>query len=157
MAKIKLECYGPVGLSRKSESLWEDIWASWKVKPGRKNYKMISPCIVSKTDLENKLKYLREYVEPEGYVEKLKELGLEEIKYNPEDDIKEYEKILDILNKGEFYIEDYNDELTEIYSPKNYIDKNESERILHYLLTKYYNLKNIKFKWKRPKFIAIST
>ena len=33
MPTIKAICHGAVGANRTCESLWEDVWISWKVKP----------------------------------------------------------------------------------------------------------------------------
>ena len=58
--EIKVNCRGQISISSKYESPWEDVWLSWKGKPGRKKYYSILR-LSSKTECESKLKIKLEY------------------------------------------------------------------------------------------------
>jgi len=58
--EIKVTCWGSIALSDKYKSYWEDVWLTWKGKPGRKKYYSILR-LSSKTECESKLKIKLEY------------------------------------------------------------------------------------------------
>lgn len=128
MPKINVTCYGPIANSKKSKSIWEDVWISWN-KPNRKGRKEKThrgPCLCSLTDLKN---------EPD-----------------PES------PTVEILIQQGYYIPDPNSEIPEIYTSKEYIDRQEAENMIVYLLTNYYGMKeeHVWFKWKRTDLVIYS-
>lgn len=141
--KITIRCYGPVAVGKQYESPWEDVWIYWKGKPGKKKY-CIALCLHSKTSLE-----------------KDHEINLELEKDHPgewKDEIQQTEKALETINKGEYYIDDLKDdlggEIPNIYSPKEWLNREEAERMLSFIL-KLKGINNPKFIWRKPKIIVI--
>lgn len=151
MPKVVVDCFGPINQSRKAKSLWEDVWLTWRVKPKRKNKKHVEPTLISKKDLERDIRLHKEELE-----DCKKENETNTIIDFIKKDLSRNLKILDELEKGNIYIEyNPNDNIPNIYTPKDYIDKNEAERMCKKLLEEYYDLQNIIFKWKRSNLVII--
>jgi len=140
--KITVDCHGPIAVSKKYQSPWEDVWLSWTGKPGRKKY-YLAPCLISKPYAESEhewnLKYSKEHPDPFW-----------------EEELKQYVIILKTLESNEIYIEDINDDISSIYTQKDFIDRNEAEKMIAFFM-KLHGFNAIRCKWNRPKFIAIPT
>lgn len=128
MPKINVTCFGPIANSKKSMSIWEDVWISWNNpnRKGRKEKICLGPCLCSLTDLRN---------EPDPQSPTVNE-----------------------LIHQEYCIPDPDSEIPEIYTSKEHIDRQEAENMIVYLLTNYYDMekKNIWFKWKRTDLVIYS-
>jgi len=136
--KITVKCYGPIGINKTYQSSWEDVWLSWTDKPGRKKY-YLAPCLCSKTDLK------RDYqIELE-----LKEDGILSF-------LKQTEDALKFVNNNKIYVYVHNDykNIPTIYSPKDFIDRAEAERMISEVM-KLHGYDSIICKWKRPKTVII--
>lgn len=148
MPKVNVTCTGPIAVSRKYSCIWEDVYINWNVKPGRKNKKYLAPTLMSRTDVERDL---------EIETKELKEAKDEDIVFI-ETEIEYNKEILQELDKGNIFIQkDMDDTVPDVVTPKEYIDRDEAERMLTKLLEEWFDLKNIKFKWKRPNFVVTPT
>ena len=138
--EIKVKCYGPITLSSNYESPWEDVWLSWKGKPGRKKY-YLGPCLSSKTDAESE-----------------HEINLECQEKHPDiewdEEIEKSRETLEVINNGEIYIDDNHSTIPNVYSPKEFINRKEAERMIVKLLETR-GVKNIKCNWLKPKMIIV--
>lgn len=148
MPKVNVLCTGPIAISRKYCCTWDDVWINWNVKPGRKNKKYLAPTLMSRTDIERDLEnHKKEF-------EELKEKESDDIVFI-ETEIEYDKEILQELDKGNIFIQkDMDDLIPDVVSPKEYINKDEAERMLTKLLEEWFGLKNIRFKWKRPKLVV---
>ncbi|MFW6046953.1 MAG: hypothetical protein ACOCP4_04115 [Candidatus Woesearchaeota archaeon] len=141
--KITVKSVSPIAAHRWYETLWDDVFLSWSCKPGRSVYK-IAPMIGSRKDLEYQ------------YEDMIK-LQKNASDYDYSKEINDIKKALDYINSyNKIYIENPNDPITEIYTPREYIDKNEAEKMISELM-KHYGFNEIRCKWKRPKMFVIST
>ena len=139
--EIKVTCWGSIALSDKYKSYWEDVWLTWKGKPGRKKY-YLGPCLCSKTEAESELSVSIECQKKHPNIDWSK-------------DIKISKKSLESINNGEIYIDDVNSKIPNVYSPKELIDRKEAEKMISKLL-KIYNIKNVKYDWIKPKVLVTS-
>lgn len=152
MSKVTMYCHGIISESYKNKSLWEDIWLTWNIKPGRKNKKCIGPTLISKKDLEYDIEDCK--IQIPKYIKMNENSSLINFVKN---ELNKNLYILNELEKNNIYIEETNEkDLHNLYTAKEYIDKKEAERLCKKLLEDHYGLKNIIFKWKRPK-ITIQT
>lgn len=144
--KITVSCCGPIALGKRNnyEVPWEDVYLSWSGKPKGKKYR-IAPVIVSKTDAEHEYKLLKELQEENPDYDFSEEINILE---NALKHIKEYNQI---------YIHDPNDPLCAIYTPKEYIDRKEAERMIRELMVNHYGFNEIICKWKRPRLVILPT
>ncbi|MFW6242878.1 MAG: hypothetical protein ACOC2W_01855 [bacterium] len=140
--KITVGTWSPIAVHKWYESIWDDVQLSWSVKPGR-SVRKISPMLGSKKDAENEYKDLID-------------MQNESSDFDYSEEINNIKKIIDYMNEyNEIYIEDPDDPITEVYTPKDYIDKKEAERMIAKLM-KHYGFDEIRCKWKRPKIFVIS-
>lgn len=137
---ITIRCYGPIAVNKQYKSLWEDIWLSWTGKPGRTKY-YLGPTLLSKTEAYN------EY-----------ELNLDCKKHHPEidweDEIRKSQIAINSIEGDAIYIEDPADEIPNIYSPREYIDRVEAESMIAAIM-KSKGFDKIRCKWVRPKLIIV--
>ena len=138
--QIKVRCYGPITVDPDYPSLWEDVYLSWTQKPGRKRME-IAPCLVSKTDLISDLLTHKN----------MQEDGAADFS----EDIERLEKALSTIENGHYYIYDKDNPLTDMCTPKEYIDKKEAEKMIRLIMIEY-GYDNVKLKWERPKMVIIS-
>jgi len=138
--KITIRCYGPIALNRKYKSPWEDFYLSWTGKPGRKKYRL-APYLCSRPDIEW---HHRRDLETQ---EKNEDADLGQR-------ILQDTLILEALGKGRIYIEDGDTYLPNVYTPAEFIDRAEAERLIAELM-KLRGFDKIRCKWKRPKVIVI--
>jgi hypothetical protein len=138
--KITVACTGPIAVSPKYESPWEDVWLSWKAKPGRKKY-YLAPCLQGRIDA------VQEH-----------EINLECKEKYPEDDwdkeIENSKAVLEAMSLGKIYVADPESDMPAIYTPKDFIDRAEAEKMIVHLMG-LHGVKNIKCVWKKPEFIII--
>jgi len=140
--KITINSVSPLAVHKWYETIWDDVYLSWSVKPGR-SIRKIAPMIGSRKDLEYEYKDMID-------------MQNESPDFDYSEEINNFKKIIDYMNDyNEIYIEDPDDPITEIYTPKDYIDKKEAERMIAKLM-KYYGFNEIRCKWKRPKMFVIS-
>lgn len=137
--KITVKCYGPISINSEYKSPWEDIWLSWTDKPGRKKY-YCGPTLICKPTLESDLKISLEC--KKDYID-----GFDK-------EIEEYTNALAILKHIDIYIPMFNDDIPNIYTSKDYINRQEAERMIAELM-KVYGYNDIVCKWKRSKFVII--
>ena len=141
--EIKVRCYGPIAVSKQYESPWEDVWLSWKGKPGRKKY-YLGPCLKSRTECKSDL-----------------EINLDCQKDYPEhdwsDDIKRNKLALAAIKSGKIFIDDNYPTIPDICSPKEFINRKEAEVMIGVVLKEMYDIKNIKCNWLKPNIIIIPT
>ena len=137
--KVHVFCFGPIAVSRNAKSIWEDVWISWKIKPGRKNYKRIAPQLFSRTELTRDEIPLDDY-EIAFNNKMLKRLETEDIVYDEDDRVA-----------GSSI------EMPTIITGKVNVTKDETERMLRRYFSKKGFDNPIYFKWYRPKIIVIPT
>jgi len=138
--KINVNCFGPIAVSKKYSSPWEDVWLSWTGKPGRKKYRL-APCLCGKLEAEQELELTLECKE------KYPEIDWDE-------DIQKSELALMEISNGNIYVEDPKDKITNIYTPKDCIDREEAEKMIRILMESH-GFDLIRLKWNRPKLIVI--
>ena len=141
--EIKVTCWGSIALSDKYKSYWEDVWLTWKGKPGRKKYYSILR-LSSKTECESKLKIKLEYQKKYHYLDYINEIDV-------------CEKILTSINNGQIYIDYMYSNIPNVHSPKEFIDRKEAEVMIGVVLKEIYDIKNIKCNWLKPSIIIIPT
>lgn len=138
--KITVASYGPIAVSSKYESPWEDVYLSWTAKPGRKKYR-IAPCLCSKSEAE------REH-----------RINLKCRAENPEmdwsDDINHSTLALEAIALKGIYIDGPDSDIPNVYSPAEFIDRIEAERMIAEVM-KLHGFNSIRCKWKRPKIVVI--
>lgn len=133
--KITVKCYGPIAVGREHRSSWEDVWLSWTGKPGRKKY-YLGPTLVSRTALEQDHQI--------------------NIKCRFNDEIVRTSEVLKQVLAGNSWVDWSNPNIPTIYSPKEWIDRDEAERMIGELML-HHGFTSIRCKWKRPKMIIIPT
>lgn len=138
--KITVDCYGPIAVGRKYQSPWEDVWLSWKAKPGRKKY-YLAPCLIGKIDAEQS-----------------HELNLECVKIHPDtnwtEEIEQSKAAVEATSLGKIFIADPESAIPNVYTPKDFIDRAEAEKMIACLM-KLHGVKNIKCVWRKPRFIVV--
>jgi|WetSurSiteA1Bulk_404760.scaffolds.fasta_scaffold00048_26 hypothetical protein len=154
--KILISGHGPLnyrGIEKDYSVLWEDLWISTKLRPGRR-FKA-APTMLSRDDLEGEIYFLdqpstyEKYKEYKEYAEKEKEV---------------YKNILsNVLNDSIYidYIEDGGSKFPNIYTNKERINKKEAERMLSVYLDKALptskGKRRYKFVWKPTDIVIIPT
>jgi hypothetical protein len=138
--KITVSCSGPIALSPKNQSPWEDVWLYWTGKPGRKRY-CLGPWLCSKSHTE------REYKSCLAF-----QADNHDLDYSEE--IKQYGTALEAIRLGNIHIEDPNGKMPNIYTPAEFIDRVEAERLIAFLM-KLHGFENIHCKWLKPKMVII--
>lgn len=134
--KITVSCYGPIAVSRKYQSRWEDVSLSWTGKPARKKYQLVVS-LFSKPAAERYHQELIAHKQDEGSNDKIDQSRL----------------AIEAIDQGILHlIRDGGDNLPDVYTPKDVIDRNEAERMIAAVM-KSRGFENIRCKWKRPKFI----
>ena len=141
--EIKVTCWGSIALSDKYKSYWEDVWLTWKGKPGRKKYYSILR-LSSKTECESKLKIKLEYQKKYHYLDYINEIDV-------------CEKILTSINDGQIYIDCIHSNIPKVHSPKEFIDRKEAEVMIGVVLKEMYDIKNIKCNWLKSNIVIIPT
>lgn len=125
--KIKVSCCGPIAFSKKHQSPWEDVWLSWTEKPGRKKCS-IAHTLIGRADLERTLEY-------------------------DEDGTKELKTALVHAKNGCYFVAPF-ENMSNVYTPKEFIDREEAERMISKVM-KEYGFKSIVCKWLRQKLLII--
>jgi hypothetical protein len=137
---IHVSCWGPIAFSNKYKSPWEDVWISWTGKPGRTKYRL-APCLISLTDLKDNI-----------------ELTQTLQKENPDidwsDEIEELTNAFENTFLGNIFVANPKDKLTNIYTPMEFITREEANNMIRELM-KFYNFDKIRIKWSRPKMLVI--
>lgn len=144
--KIIVKCHGPISINSEYQSPWEDVWLSWTDKPRRTKY-YCGPTLICKPTLESDLKISLEC--KKDYADNNYDLqnGFDK-------EIEEYTNALAILEHIDIHIPIFNDDIPNIYTSKDYIDRQEAERMIAELM-KVYGYDDIVCKWKRSKFVII--
>jgi len=134
---IRVSCYGPIALYPEYMSPWEDIWITYKVRR-KKVHK--GPCFIAGVDDE---------IEKENFfIEKLGHTDREIL-----DDLLAIKKRFDA---GEKYVIQNDDDMPNIYINCDGLTKKEVEKAIEWYLRKKDVLESIpRFRWNKPKFIAI--
>jgi len=134
--KIIVESSSYLAIYKDYKTPWEDVWLTTTVKPGRKKLKL-APCLIGRKSLEDDLLWEKKFK-------------------NEDNDLfsqEEYDhckNVLKIINKEEYFYHYFNDKnILDIYSPKDYIDREEAEKMIGELMKKYL-VDSVKCKWKRP-------
>jgi len=119
---------------------WADVWISFRTRPNKPHY--YGPTLLTKKCVERDLKSYLELQEENPELDWSYEIELERIQLK----LLETEEIIVEIPKK------YST-MGEIITNKEYIDRKEAERMLTYYVNEL-GYKNLKFIWKRSKFIA---
>lgn len=135
--KITVRTHGPLSVSQTQVVPWEDVYITWTGKPGRTTY-FAYPCLCGKSsaEIDQQINF---------------EVQTEHPEFDLSEDIDELQKALDSINNGEIYVVDHANKITEIFTPKQMIDRREAEKMISTLM-KHYGFDDIKCKWKRTKY-----
>lgn len=140
--EILLDCHGPIAVSPKYESPWEDVWLTFKRRPNR--VERLGPCLVSRANLEWELQGHREYFAEHPKADWLHETLAQE------------EAILARLREQPYVLEPLSRPgIPNIYTRAASIDRAEAERMLAWYLAEAYDIREPKFRWKRPRVVII--
>lgn len=127
--------HGPIFCGKQYKSPWEDVWIRWKE---RRKTKYHAPVLISlplaRFDLSVAEELVKKYPEEKEF----------------RDDLVSLQGIISTLEAGAYYIKDF-DKFPTLYTPKDYIDQAEAEKLLSMLLIEH---KNLKFDWRRPKIVV---
>jgi len=134
--QITVACHGPIAVSRKYRSPWEDVRLSWTGKPGRKKYHLV----VSLFSKPSAVRYHRELTAHDGDGESDEQMHQSGLAIEAMDHGKRH-----LIMTG-------CDNLPDVYSPEEFIDRAEAERMIADVM-RANGYENIRCKWKRPKFI----
>lgn len=136
---------------------WDDVYLTWKGKPGRKTYRA-SPCLECDAEVKMDLKMHEEIRNREGEWNALDSLRTapratkeERQSWYREDDAV-YMQVLKDLETSEFAESGKGAGLC-IYTKSVGINKREAERMMAWWLEKHYGIRNPKFVWNKPKTI----
>lgn len=139
--RIYCYCHGLLPLYPDVLSPWEDVWLRWKGKPGRTVYHA-APC----------LECHREVVFDLELHKKIREADPQRAGWYREDDA-EYHAVLKALETNEFACSGEGAGLS-IYTKEKGINRKLAERMMAWWLEKEHGIKNPKFVWDRPEFVA---
>jgi len=120
--KVIVNCFGPIAFGQDYQSPWEDVWLQWTTKPGRRKIRW-APCLVSRSYANAAQEFDPDY----------------------------YSQPLQAVASGDIFIVDPKSETTEIFTPADYVDRAEAERMITTLVTAISGPQPVRFKWKRPK------
>lgn len=138
--KILVRCHSPLAVDRKCDVEWSDVWLSWTDKPGRKKY-YLAPCLCSKSsldlDIEVQNKCTADYPDLDW-----------------RDETEMLAKASEAVGAGRIYIEDSPNGTPTIYSPMEYINRDEAERMIAEVM-KLHGYNDIVCKWKRTKIVGV--
>jgi hypothetical protein len=136
--KITVISLGVIAVGPQYETLWDDVWLTTTIKPGRTKLRL-APCLISRAKVE-------EDYETDQALQKRHPDG------DWDEDVKKWEKILSILKTKDLYIEDPANTLTNIYTSSELINRDAAEKMIAALL-KNYGFESIMCKWKRPPIV----
>jgi len=143
---IRLFCYGPITISNKVKSGWEDVWIQYKV--GKKKLKKEGPTLISYPDLIQDIKSNKDMLEKNKNA-----LWAESVKEN----LKIFEiakSCLDNDNQFTMFKDDSYPDIPVIITRKEWINKEHAEEMITWYLRKIGVLKSEpRFRWNKPKFI----
>lgn len=140
--KIELNCYGPIAVDKTAECLWEDVYMYWTQKPGRKK-KRVWAVLDAKVNIKKDI---------DGY-KRMNEDGVVDVS----EEIDEMEEILKEVEKGEIFVRIEDDDYVDIYTPKDFINREEAEKMMTEYLRKIGMNNELRFKWRRTNFIIMPT
>ena len=138
--KIIVESSSYLAIYKDYKTPWEDVWLITTIKPGRKKLKL-GPCLIGRKSLEGDLLWEEKFKNED-----------KDLFYQEEYDL--LKNALEAIDKGEYFYHYFKGEdglnIPDIYSPKDYIDREEAEKMIGDLMMKKYGFNEIKCKWKRP-------
>jgi hypothetical protein len=137
VAKKTIHCkgHGPLQAGPHYEVGWEDVWLSWRGKPGRRWY-YAAPMIASRSDLEGELYITRK-------------CALENPGLDFSDEIGYSERMLGQLDNAPYAADDT--DCPNVYTNADVINRAEAERMLAWFLRERHGIKNPKFAWRKSK------
>jgi hypothetical protein len=139
---IQLRCHGPVAVSRRNESPWEDVWLRWRDRPGRP--RRLGPVLIGRLDLEEDIEFTKSLIESYPDTQEFR------------DELVEKELALREVQTGAFAVSgSAKDGSFALYTPAEWITQREAERMIGWYLATHHGIKNPKFKWRRPKYVII--
>jgi hypothetical protein len=124
--RIDVEGWGPLAAGPHHPTTWDDVWISWKGRPGRPRT-TLAPTLVGFDEFESQEAIAR--ADP-LYA----------------DEAAGHVRIRQQLETAPYVIDDI--EPPNIYARKATIDRAEAERMLAFLLEQRYGIRNPKFRWK---------
>lgn len=138
MAKKRIICrgHGPLNAGPHYRTVWDDVWLSWKGKPGRRTYRA-APCLMTEVDLDQEIVSTQELI----------------LKYPDIDWADELHRLLTIKSALAVspYVTDMHGRFPDTWTRAEYIDRAEAERMLrHMLACRYHVTGPVKFIWRKP-------
>lgn len=147
---IRVRCYGPIAVDKSYESPWEDIWLRWRDRPGRARKATVTIC--GRGNLENDID-IQEKCLADAVREK-KDYATECAA-----DLAKLRGLLAKLTTPEstaLYPHDDDDGCPDIYCGKEMLTRAEAERVMAQWLEQKHGLRNLKFCWRRPRYMVVS-
>lgn len=133
--KVYVNSYHPIAVHRKYSVPWCDIWLRFHAQ--RKSMRT-APTLRSATDLKSSIELDAEFAN--DYPEYREETFLY---------IARCENILSFLKIQPFYCDDENESQPDIFTAKDFIDRDEAEAMIDYYLS-LLGIRSAVQKWKNP-------
>lgn len=143
--EIICHCHGLIGLSPEYSSPWEDVWISFKERPGRPR-RRFGPTLLSKSHTSSELEFIRSLQEEHPDCDYSEEIGcavaaLKRLETEPRFVSREWDM--------------FERRIPNIYTSAARINRAEAERMLDVYLDDLGVKGHKKYCWKLPRFVAI--
>lgn len=136
--RVICRSHGAIAAGPQYHTHWEDVWLTWKGKPGRRIYRA-APMIATRADLEAELWIDRDVQKKHP-------------EHDYSDDIRLAEELLSKLDAAPFARDNW--DCPNVYTNAEAIDRAEAERMLAWFLEDAHGVRNPKFAWKKPEVIV---
>jgi hypothetical protein len=147
---IRVHCYGPIAVSKDYESSWEDIWLRWKDRPGHARKAMVTIC--GRANLENDIDIQRECLADATRDKK-------DYAHEFSAELATLRGVLDKLTTPEsiaVYPREAEDNCPDLYCGREMLTRADAERVMAWWLEKKHGVRNVKFCWRRPRYMVVS-
>ena len=128
-------CHGALPRWPTAISPWSDVWLRWKGKPRRKVY-YAAPCLCGRDNLD----FDRMITE---------KCAKDNPEFDYSEDIAREQAMADALERQPYAFDDH--DMPNVYTRAAGIDRAEAERMLRFFLRERHGLKDVKFRWKKPR------
>ena len=147
--RVRVTCYGPMSVYPEAESPWEDVWVSWKTRPGRSRERYIVT-VAGRQNLESDLNIVSKCLD--DAVAEHDEKLIETFKV----DLLQLQRILAAVSLCGVLDETDKDGCVDIYVNKEFLNRVDTENALISWLEREHGVKRPKFAWRRPKAFILS-
>jgi hypothetical protein len=150
---IRCISYSPFTVYPKAEEPWDDVWVSWKERPGRPRRKY-GPTLIARADVRGeveKYEFLIPLYSKGGSSEnaEMEEFAREEL--------PKAREMLAQLDWSEFIIDrDPKEKIPNLYTRQEWLTRETAEELLAVWLREVHGIRNPKFEWDHPKIFVRS-